>query len=119
PPLARQRPNIAGPGLETSYPQVFANTADISGGVIEIRPSTLNGLYANDYFYDNVIDANTLTGTLGPASVGGDDGTDGVYAASILLDASPVYDGADNVDINVNRVAFNDPRFGLTPNQAQ
>src|SRR5690606_13956278 len=70
-------------------------------------------------FYDNVIDANTLTGTLGPASVGGDDGTDGVYAASILLDASPVYDGADNVDINVNRVAFNDPRFGLTPNQAQ
>src|SRR5690606_26956291 len=80
--LALELPNFSSPGLETDYPQIFADTADITGGAIEIRPSSPNGLYANSYFYDNVIDANTLIGTLGPTSAGGSDGADGVYAAS-------------------------------------
>src|SRR5690606_38453139 len=61
--LALEIPNFSSPGLETDYPQIFANTADITGASLEVRPSSANGLYDDNYFYDNVIDANTLTGT--------------------------------------------------------
>ncbi len=41
-----------------SYSQLFANTVDIAGATLEIRPSTTNGLYADEYYFDNVIDAD-------------------------------------------------------------
>ena len=95
---------------------IVANTADITGAKLVIRPSSSNGLYANEYYYNNVISADVGTGTFASASSG-----------SIFLDLSVIYNGADgvwgdavagdNIDLGLKRVKFNDARFGLTPNQ--
>ncbi len=99
------------------YPQVFADVANIEGGGIEVRVGAPTVMFHDEYEYDNVIDANVLNGTLGPITTVDEDGDDGAYALSIFLDATPLYDGEDNVDLRVNRVPFGDDRFGLTPNQ--
>ncbi len=109
--LALELPSYATSGTvgdpNTPHQQIFANTADITGGILEVRPSSDNGLYANEYYFDNVIDADTLTGTFASVDSG-----------SILLDLEDIYDADDNVDLGITRVAFDDARFGLTPNQA-
>ena len=44
-----------------SYPQLFANTANLDG-TLDIRLGSRTRLLANSYFWDNVIDANSLNG---------------------------------------------------------
>jgi len=103
--LAVQLPNDS--TVPGSYPFVVSNTADITGATLEIRPSSENGLYADSYTFDDVIDAGTLTGTF----------SDVVMSVETpLLTVSASYDGADNVDLAMSRVAFGDVS-GLTMNQ--
>jgi trimeric autotransporter adhesin len=91
------------------YPQIFANTANISGGTLEVRPSSPNGLYANSYFYNNIIDSNALTGRFAvPVAVS---------TGTPLLQFSAIYDDAENVDLNMTRIGFGDVP-GLTINQS-
>ena len=105
--LALQLPSYS--SGSATYPQIFANTANITGATLEVRPSSANGLYANSYTYDNVIDANTLTGTFASLVV--------VSSGTPLLTLAATYDGNNNVDLSMTRVAFNNVA-GLTKNQA-
>ena len=64
--LALELPSFTLAGdAEGSYPYVNANTANISGSILEVVLNTPNGLYDDSYFFDDIIDANTLTGTFG------------------------------------------------------
>lgn len=107
--LALELPSFTLAGdAEGSYPYVNANTANISGSILEVVLNTPNGLYDDSYFFDDIIDANTLTGTFGLVT------TD---TGSLFLDLDDIYDGNDNVDLGITRVPFEDPRFDLNPNQ--
>ncbi|MXO65515.1 autotransporter domain-containing protein, partial [Altericroceibacterium endophyticum] len=92
---------------DPAYPQVVADTADITDGVLEVRVADPDSLLANSYSYDNIIDANTLTGTFAD-----------VVTPNLFLDATAVYDTDDNVDLTVARVAFDDSGFALGTNPA-
>ncbi|AZI35902.1 autotransporter domain-containing protein [Caenibius tardaugens NBRC 16725] len=108
--LAIEAPIVAGAPTNAlidyhTYPYVDAITADISGGLLEIRPASGTGLYGNNFYLEDVIIADTLTGTLADA-----------YTRSVLLDVVDVhYDddtygvaaGRDTVDVGIKRVAFN------------
>nr|WP_281422115.1 autotransporter domain-containing protein [Aquisediminimonas sediminicola] len=105
--LALQLPsNSTAATAELSYPQVFANTANL-GGTLEVRPTSQNGLYANSYTYNNVIDADTRVGTFANVVTG---------TGTPLLTVNAVYDADNNVDLNLSRVAFGDVA-GLTVNE--
>ena len=52
-----------------TYPQIFANTANIDGNLVA-NITTPNGLFADSYFWDNVIDANALNGTFASCTLG-------------------------------------------------
>ncbi len=89
------------------YPQIFANTADVDGGVLVVRPSSANGLYEGDYAYEDVITADVGTGTFANTST----------TNSLFLDLDIEYgdswdDALDNtddtIDLTVSRVAFDD-----------
>ena len=82
------------------YPQIFADTANLDG---TLRAAYLPGLYGDTLYYDDIIDANTLVGTFAT-----------VEDNSALLDTTAVYDGFDNVDLDVTRVAFD-----AVPGQSQ
>jgi outer membrane autotransporter protein len=84
-----------------TYPQVFAYTANL-GGTLEAQ--FLPGFYADKSFYDNIIEAGDRNGTF-----------DAVEDNSLLLKTNVIYDG-DNVDLRVERTAF-DHIKGLTKNQ--
>ena len=105
--LALELPNTGDATLETDYPQVFADTATITDGLLEVRFSIDNQLIDDSYVYLDVIDANTLIGEFAD-----------VYTnpTTLFVDVEAVYDG-NTVDLYVDRVAFDDDRFGLTPNQ--
>jgi hypothetical protein len=91
-----------------TYPQIFANTANIDGTLVGAI-TTPNGLFADSYFWDNVIDAVTLVGTFDSCELGSP------YAVSPLLDFGCIYDANNNVDLGLDRVAFN--AVAVTENQ--
>jgi hypothetical protein len=92
-----------------SYPQVFADTVKLAGTLVaDVTPA--NGLFADSYSWQNVIDANALTGKFGTCALGGG------YADSVLLKLTCSYDSNANVDLSLNRVAFN-AVAGLTGNE--
>jgi uncharacterized protein with beta-barrel porin domain len=93
---------------QASYPRITANTATLTGANLVLQLNTANGLYANQYTFNDVIDAQTRNGQF--ASVTTNTG-------SVLLAPAAVYDANANVDITLTRVAF-DAVAGLTPNQA-
>lgn len=105
--LALQLPSL--PSGAGSYPTIVANTADIAGATLQIRPSSSNGLYANSYTFDNVIDAEELTGTFATVTT---------LSGTPLLRFTAVYDAGDNVDLTMTRVAFG-AVGGLTTNQSE
>ena len=103
------QPAVGGTQPVGTYPQIFANTANIDGNLVA-NITTPTGLYADDYFWDNVIDAVTLNGTFDSCSVGG------AQAVSPLLGLTCIYDANENVDLGLERFAFNS-LGGLTDNQ--
>ena len=88
---------------------MFADVANLDGTLL-IVPNSSNGLYADDYFYDNVIDANTRVGTFDTC------GLDGTFGDSIFLAVECIYDAANNVDLGIERTPF-DEIPGLTRNR--
>ena len=92
-----------------TYPQIFAKTANLDG-TLEARITTPTGLFADNYFWNNVIDANTRNGTFDNCVLGSP------YADSPLLDLTCTYDALANVDLGLERNAF-DSLAGLTDNQ--
>ena len=103
--LALELPNYSVASLETRYPQIFTDVANITGGHLAVRVSVPSGLFADNYFYDNVIDANALTGRFGSLSIN-----------SMFLRLTDIYDNQNNVDLGISRIAFNDPVFDLDGN---
>ena len=103
------QPAAAGAQPVGSYSQIFADTATIDGTLVA-NITTPGGVLADEYFWDNVIDANTLTGTFDTCSLSG------AAANSPLLQLECIYDANDNVDLGLTRIAFNDVP-GLTINQ--
>ena len=88
-----------------TYPQIYAETATLNAGstlIANIEPGS--GLYETTV-YENVIDANALTGTFTNCIV------TGVPASSLLLDFGCVYPpaaGVGNVDLKLTRIAFDE-----------
>ena len=83
-----------------TYPQVFTDVANLDG-TLEARISTPNGLFEDEYFWDNVIDANTRNG--------GFDGAQCVINGTpLLLELDCIEDDADNIDLALERVPFTD-----------
>ena len=83
-----------------SYPQIFANTANLDGELVA-NVTTASGLFADGYSWDNVIDANVRNGTFHQCALGGPN------AASVLLKFACLYDANQNVDLSLTRVKFN------------
>ena len=104
-------PTSGGDQAPGTYPQVFADTANLAGTLLaDVHPA--GGLFADSYFWDNVIDANTLNGTFDQCALSG------AYGSSPLLDFSGcIYDTGNNVDLGLTRVAFNAAGLGLTRNE--
>ncbi len=105
--LALQLPNspIAATA-QAAYPYINANTANLAGRLM-VQLATPNGLYANAYNFQDIIDANTRTGTFSSVVTN---------TGSVLLTPAAIYDSANNVDLTVTRVAFGAVP-GLTFNQ--
>ena len=101
-------PAAGGDQAPGTYPQVFANTAHIDG-TLEARFTTPNGLFADDYFWDNLIDANALDGTFDQCQIGG------ATAGSLFLNVECIYDTSNNVDLALTRTPF-DEIAGLNRN---
>ena len=103
-------PASAGVQAVGIYSQVYADTAKLDGTlVVNVTPQ--GGRFADSYSWQNVIDANTLSGKFAHCGLGGG------YADSVLLKLSCSYDSNANVDLSLNRVAFN-AVAGLTANEA-
>ncbi|HSR00620.1 MAG TPA: hypothetical protein VLM36_11995, partial [Sphingomicrobium sp.] len=93
------QPSAGGAQPVGSYPQVFADTANL-GGKLVADITTANGLFADSYSWQNVIDANVRNGTFGQCVLGGPN------AGSLLLKLACTYDSNANVDLALTRVAF-------------
>ncbi len=106
--LQLQMPSALVDSAQASYPRITANTATLTGANLVLQLNTPNGLYANQYTFNDVIDAQTRTGQFGSVTTN---------TRSVLLNPVAVYDANANVDITLTRVAF-DAVAGLTPNQA-
>ena len=91
-----------------SYSQVFADTVKLDG-TLEADLATSNGLFANSYDWQNVIDANSLSGSFDQCKLGGD------YAGSLFLKFNCSVDSNSNVDLSLTRVGF-DNISGLNAN---
>ena len=103
-------PTAGGTQPVGTYPQIFANTANLSGTLVaNVTPS--GGLFADSYFWDNVIEtsAGGITGTFSACALAGPD------AGSIFLATTCTYD-SNSVDLGLKRTAFNQVA-GLTPNE--
>lgn len=101
----------AGGGTQAvgTYSQIFADEANLDG-TLEARIATANGLFADSYVWNNVIDANVRNGTSDSCVLQG-------FEASVLLEFGCSYDTAGNVDLALTRIAF-DAVDGLTRNQS-
>ena len=97
--LTLDLPQGSGAAAPGTYPQVFADTANL-GGTLVANIVSSNGLYTSAT-YDNVIDANTLNGKFDHCVLGG------AVTGSLLLSATCSYDANANVDLAVTRAAFN------------
>ncbi len=106
--LRLQMPSLLVDSPQASYPRITANTATLTGANLVLQLNTPNGLYANQYTFNDVIDAQTRTGQFGSVTTS---------TGSVLLTPLAIYDANANVDITLTRVAF-DAVAGLTPNQA-
>ncbi|MEY4837064.1 MAG: hypothetical protein RLZZ475_923 [Pseudomonadota bacterium] len=106
--LQLQMPSLLVDSPQASYPRITANTATLTGANLVLQLNTPNGLYANQYTFNDVIDAQTRNGQFGSVTTN---------TGSVLLNPVAVYDANANVDITLTRVAF-DAVAGLTPNQA-
>ncbi len=106
----QMQPATGGTQPVGTYPLVYADTANLAGTLaVDIYPA--NGLFADSYFWDNVIDANTRNGTFASCVLASP------YASTPLLSGlSCTYDANENVDLGLSRVAFN-AVGGLTKNQ--
>ncbi|HEX5237515.1 MAG TPA: hypothetical protein VFW39_03515, partial [Sphingomicrobium sp.] len=91
-----------------SYPQVFADTANL-GGTLVADITTPNRLFAGSYEWQNVIDANVLSGQFDQCVLGGP------FTGSLLLKLSCTNDSNANVDLSLTRVPF-DQVEGLNRN---
>ncbi len=106
--LAIQLPSNSRASIaEAEYSALTANTAELAG-TLELRLPTPNGLY-DDYFFDNVIDADLRTGKFDNLVLS---------VPSALLQLEARYDNGNNVDLLINRVGFGAVQ-GLTYNQTQ
>ena len=92
---------------QAAFPYVNANTVTLTGANLRLVLNTPNGLYHDAYVFNDVIEGVTRTGQF--ASVTTNTG-------SVLLAPSVTYDAAANVDLRLDRVAFDDVA-GLTVNQ--
>ncbi|MXO67218.1 autotransporter outer membrane beta-barrel domain-containing protein, partial [Altericroceibacterium endophyticum] len=99
--------DLADVSPDDAYPMVVTNTADITDGILEVRVASANGLLDDNYSYDNVITSDELTGTFAD-----------VVSLGVFTDVEAIYDDENNVDLNVDRVSFDDARFNLTTNGA-
>ena len=105
------QPMAGGTQPAGSYPQIFADTANLDG-ILVADITTANGLFADSYAWNNVIDANTLSGKFDQCKLGGPN------AGSVLLKFACSYDQANaDVDLALTRVAF-DQVAGLNSNGA-
>src|SRR5205085_5823585 len=92
-----------------SDPQICADTAAISGtGTAFVAiVDTSDGLFADSYFWDNVIDANAMSGKFATCNIGG------AYANTLFLGLTCLYEsdgaGVGNMDIGLKRIPFNVP----------
>ena len=102
--LPAAKGGTAAPG---TYPQIFADTANL-GGTLVANIASSNGLY-DTTTYDNVIDANVRNGTFAQCTI------NGIPAGSLLLHSACVYDANANVDLAITRTAF-DKVAGLNAN---
>ena len=84
------------------YSQVMVNTANVNG---TLAVGFQADLYADTTTYDNIVESNNLTGNF-----------DAVEDNSLFLEGTAVADGANNIDLVVDRLAFNSIE-GLTKNQ--
>lgn len=108
-PTGLLSPASAGIGtlsVHTPYNQIITNTA-VLNGTLEVRVWTPNGLYNNSYNYQDIINANTRTGTFSSVVTN---------TRSALLTPTAIYDSAANVDLTITRVPFGAVP-GLTFNQ--
>jgi uncharacterized protein YhjY with autotransporter beta-barrel domain len=85
-----------------SYPQIFADTANLDG-TLAVEFTAPGGLIADSYSYDNVIDANVRSGQFDQCVFGG------AYEDSLLVGIECSYDNQANVDLTIERVAFDAP----------
>lgn len=90
---------------ESAYPRIVADVANLGGALLARAGS---GLYADSYLFENVIDANVRNGQFDSCGIDGN---------PALLELSCVYDAQGNVDLGIERIAFNAVN-GLTRNQA-
>jgi hypothetical protein len=83
----------------------YTPTRLISPGrlVADIRTTTL--LPHNNYFWNNVIDANTRNGTFDQCALVNFNGMD--VTNSVLVDFGCIYDAQANVDLGFQRIGFN------------
>ena len=80
------------------------------GGTLVANVTPAEGIFADTYSWQNVIDANARTGRFDSCELGGG------YAHSALLKLTCSYDFNANVDLALDRVAFNGVS-GLTGNE--
>lgn len=91
-----------------TYSKIITNSASLAGKLL-VNIKLPGGLLADNYFWDNVIDANSLSGTFDSCSANG--------SGSFLVSFKCIYDNANNVDLSLARTAFNQVP-GLTRNEA-
>src|SRR5205814_1252252 len=96
------QPAAGGTQPAGSYPQLFADVANLDGTLVA-DVTVANGLLADSYLWNNVIDANVLNGGFD----GGRCRLGGALAGSLLLTLDCVEDDANNVDLSLTRVPFN------------
>ena len=90
---------------EAAYPQIVTDVANLDGALL-VRSA--NALYGDSYLFDNVIDADVRNGQFDSCGIEGN---------PVLLELSCVYDAQGNVDLGLERIAFN-AVAGLTRNQS-
>lgn len=106
--LRLQMPSLLVDSAQASYPRITANAATLTGANLVLQLNTPNGLYANQYTFNDVIDAQTRVGQFGSVTTN---------TGSVLLAPVAIYDANANVDITLTRVAF-DAVAGLSANEA-
>jgi hypothetical protein len=102
------QPAAGGAQAVGGYSQLFAGTANL-GGTLVADVTTANGLFADSYSWDNLIDANVLTGKFDSCTLAGP------YAHALLLSLTCSYDSNANLDLKLTRTQF-DQVAGLNGN---